>query len=263
MTDWGERLSGGNVGGAWRVEDTVRRGTGPWSPAVHALLEHLRGRLEGVPAFHGIDEHGREIVDFLPGQIVDVDTEELTNNQLVAVVDWTRRLHQATADFVHPGPWRNFPPPQPTLIGHGDIAPYNVCFDGDTLVGVFDWDMAGPTSVHYELGFIAWNCVPLFRSMPERWCAERLRLVAATYGQVTAMQVLAAVFDRTQASIDGIKHAAEAGDPGMRDLYCQDRRAGTDPTCPASARATTAVTGGVAVGSNNAQEPFGSPSSRH
>jgi len=112
---------------------------------VHALLEHLRGRLDGVPGFHGIDEHGREILDFLPGRIVHVDTEELTDRQLASVAAWTRRLHRATADFQHSGPWRNFPPPNPTLIGHGDIAPYNMCFDHDELVGVFDWDMAGPT----------------------------------------------------------------------------------------------------------------------
>ncbi len=31
--------------GAWRVGDTVRRTTGPWTPAVHDLLGHLRPRL--------------------------------------------------------------------------------------------------------------------------------------------------------------------------------------------------------------------------
>jgi Ser/Thr protein kinase RdoA (MazF antagonist) len=30
--------------------------------------------------------------------------------------------------------------PQASLIGHNDIAPYNVCFDGDEVAGVFDWD---------------------------------------------------------------------------------------------------------------------------
>ena len=45
------------------------------------------------------------------------------------------------ADFAHPGPWRYFPTPGATLIGHNDIAPYNACFDGDDLAGVFDWDL--------------------------------------------------------------------------------------------------------------------------
>lgn len=46
MTEFGERLDG-NVGGAWRVGETVRRATGPWTPAVHALLEYL-GRASPV-----------------------------------------------------------------------------------------------------------------------------------------------------------------------------------------------------------------------
>src|SRR4051794_15572276 len=37
----GTRLPGGNVGGAVRVGGTVRRPTGPWTPAVHRLLGHL------------------------------------------------------------------------------------------------------------------------------------------------------------------------------------------------------------------------------
>ena len=40
----GERLDGGNIGGAVRVGDTVRRAAGPWTPAVHALLTHLATR---------------------------------------------------------------------------------------------------------------------------------------------------------------------------------------------------------------------------
>ncbi|MVZ99295.1 hypothetical protein F8568_002610 [Actinomadura sp. LD22] len=35
------RLDGGDIGGAVRAGDTVRRATGPWTPAVHALLAHL------------------------------------------------------------------------------------------------------------------------------------------------------------------------------------------------------------------------------
>lgn len=218
MDDWGERLVGGNVGGAWRVGETVRRSTGPWSAAVHALLEHLHPRLDGVPRFLGFDEHGREILDFLPGKVLDVDTEELTDEQLSSVARWTRRLHRATADFDHPGPWRSVAQAGASIVGHGDLAPYNMCFQGDALVGVFDWDMAGPTSVEGELGFVAWNCIPLFRPMPDRWCVARLRLLAASYGHVTPERVLSAVFERVQASIDGIERGAAAGDEGIRSL---------------------------------------------
>jgi hypothetical protein len=42
-------LAGGNVGGAVRVGSSVRRVTGPWTPAVHALLAHLQGRVPHIP----------------------------------------------------------------------------------------------------------------------------------------------------------------------------------------------------------------------
>lgn len=218
---WGEPLAGGNVGRVWRVGDTVRRETGPWSPAVHRLLTHLAG-MSAVPTFHGIDEHGREVLDYLPGRIIDVDREVLTDAQLAATAAWARRLHQATSDFHGSGPWRFEGPPDADVIGHNDIAPYNMCFEGDTLVGVFDWDLAGPTTALLELGFLAWNCVPLYRCPrvedPDAWAAARLRLLAGAYAGVDAPQVLAATLVRVEHSISSMRAAATAGDTGMQRL---------------------------------------------
>jgi len=217
----GELLAGGNVGRVWRVGDTVRRETGPWSPAVHRLLLHLEGMPE-VPRFHGIDEHGREVLDYMPGRIVDVDREVLSDAQLIAAGVWARQLHQATSSFADPGPWRFEGPPGSDLTGHNDIAPYNICFHGDTLVGVFDWDLAGPTTALFELGFIAWNCVPLYRRPdiddPDAWAAARLRLLANAYGGIDASDVLAATVSRTEHTITGMQAAAAAGDIGMQRL---------------------------------------------
>ena len=134
------------------------------------------------------------------------------------MVRWTRAFHTAVAGFSHPGPWRFFPVTGPTLIGHNDIAPYNVCFDGDELVGVFDWDLAGPSTPLLELAFIAWNCVPLWRDTGPRTAARRLALIAGSYGTVGAREILHAVPPRIQAMLDGIPAAAAAGDEGMANL---------------------------------------------
>jgi len=208
----------GNVGGAVRIGDTVRRPTGPWTPAVHALLDHLAGRVPHVPRVLGFDEHGREVLSYLPGKVIDVHAEPLTAGQILAVVRWTRAFHRAVADFRHPGPWRYFPLPDPALIGHNDIAPYNSCFDGDELVGVFDWDMSGPTTPLFELAFIAWNCVPLWADIGPAAAAERLALVATGYGGFDPVQVLRAVPLRIGIMLDGIPVAAAAGDAGMANL---------------------------------------------
>jgi hypothetical protein len=66
VTDEGEeRLTGGHIGGAVRVGDTVRRPAGPWTPAVHALLGYLAPRLPLVPRVLGFDERGREVLSYL------------------------------------------------------------------------------------------------------------------------------------------------------------------------------------------------------
>jgi hypothetical protein len=213
-------LAGGNVGGAVRVGDTVRRPVGPWTPAVHALLEYLAPRLRAVPRVLGHDQRGREVLSYLPGHVVDVDTELLSTGQIVSMVRWTRDFHEVVANFAHPGPWRFFPVPGPVLVGHNDIAPYNACFDGDDLVGVFDWDFSGPSTPLLELAFIAWNCVPLWRDIGAAAAADRLRVIAATYGTggPDARRILHAVPPRIQLMLDGIPAAAAGGDQGMVNL---------------------------------------------
>jgi len=218
LTEEGDRLAGGNIGGAWRGGETVRRIPGPWTPAVHALLAHLGPRLAHVPTVLGFDERGREVLSYLPGRVVDVDSEMLTEAQLCSVVGWTRSFHEAAENFTHEGPWRFFEVNAPTLIGHNDIAPYNVCFDDEELAGVFDWDLAGPSTPLLELAFIAWNCVPLWRDISADIAAARLELIASTYGSVAARDILYAVEPRIQLMLDGIPIAAGAGDQGMVNL---------------------------------------------
>ena len=110
MDDRGEAeipLPGGNVGGTVRVGATVRRPTGPWTPAVHALLDHLNGAgLDSIPEVLGIDDRDREILTYLPGRAVDVDVEIVPDELLTAAVEWLRRFHQTVRDFRPAGPVR-------------------------------------------------------------------------------------------------------------------------------------------------------------
>lgn len=212
-------LPGGNVGGAVRVGDTVRRPTGPWTPAVHALLAHVSARgVPHVPAVRGFDERGREVLDYLPGRVIDIEAEPFGHAQLAALTSWAKRLHAATAGFVHPGPWRFAPDQGGTLICHNDIAPRNACFDGEDLVGVFDWDCAGPSTPLLELAFIAWSGLPLYRVNDPREDAARLRVIAGSYGGYDPVDVLLAVPVRIRSMVAAIHAGAAAGDPGMANL---------------------------------------------
>jgi 8-oxo-dGTP diphosphatase len=215
----GERLEGGNVGGAVRIGPTVRRPTGPWTPAVHRLLTHVRARgLRAVPEVRGVDARGREVLTYLPGRVVDVDREALSDAQLADVGRWARELHGAVAGFDAAGPWRFFGVGSPTVVAHNDLAPYNLCFEGDRLAGVFDWDLAGPSTPLLELAHLAWNAVPLFRPVPATDAARRLGVLADAYGGVAARAVLAAVPERVRLAVDGIRTAVAAGDEQMRNL---------------------------------------------
>jgi hypothetical protein len=70
-------LHGGttNAGRVTRVGETVRRPWRPTSPATHALLDHLeRLGFDGAPRFLGTDEHGREVLSYIPGEAAIVRT---------------------------------------------------------------------------------------------------------------------------------------------------------------------------------------------
>jgi hypothetical protein len=219
----GEVLPGGNLGGAVRVGDTVRRPTGPWTPAVHALLAHVRAKgLRGVPRVHGYDARGREVLDYLPGEIVDVDTELLDEHRLVDLGHWTRELHDAVADFEHPGPWRFPVPASWDRVLHNDLGPYNLAFEGDRLAGVFDWDVAGPGPIRFELAWIAWCAVPFFRPVPDDVAARRLQLLATSYDGPSAREILAAVPERITGMVDGLRAGIVAGDRTLDRLAARD-----------------------------------------
>src|SRR5438132_14123538 len=62
-----EQPLGGNVSGAVKVGDTVRRRAGPWTPAVYALLAHLRRvGFDAAPEPLGMDAQGRAVLKFIP-----------------------------------------------------------------------------------------------------------------------------------------------------------------------------------------------------
>jgi Ser/Thr protein kinase RdoA (MazF antagonist) len=103
--------------------------------------------------------------------------------------------------------------PDAEIVGHNDVAPYNVAFDGDRVVGVFDWDLAGPTTRLFELAHLAWTGVPLYREVPAADAARRLALLASAYGGVSARDVLHAVPVLKRVGVDGIRAWVAAGDP--------------------------------------------------
>lgn len=190
-----EPLSGGNMTDVVRVGDTVRRAAGPWTPAVHRLLDRLHERgIAWAPRAHGLDARGREILDHLPGTPLayPMPAWVWTDELLLDAAGKLRELHDATAGMSLPDAVWQLPAHEPPeVICHNDFAPYNfVCDDAHRIAGVIDWDTAAPGPRVWDLAYLAYRLCPL--TAPEnpdgrpgdsvREQSRRLALLLAAYG---------------------------------------------------------------------------------
>ena len=97
----GELLTGDGVTqGIVRIGDTVRRPLRPFSLTVQAYLAHLRDAgFTGAPLPFGVDEQGREVLSFVPGDVPrnPLPPETAGDEVLVALARLIRALHEASA----------------------------------------------------------------------------------------------------------------------------------------------------------------------
>ena len=72
MADVEEPLVGGrSTQGVVRIGDTVRRPAGPWTETVQAFLSYIRAHgFREAPEPRGLDERGREVLSFIPGDVL-------------------------------------------------------------------------------------------------------------------------------------------------------------------------------------------------
>ncbi len=172
-------LAGGDVSeGVVRVEDTVRRPRGPWSDSVAAYLRHLEQvGFQGAPRWLGVDERGRDVLDFVPGDVPGepvVEEWAITLPALTAVARLLRRLHDASATFVPPPdacwfgedirvdlPAELVAEPRPELVSHFDVTPQNVVFRDGVPVALIDFDLTRPGTRVRDVANAAMYWVPL------------------------------------------------------------------------------------------------------
>lgn len=143
-------LLGGRVtAGIVRVGDTVRRPISGDRTSVHALLRHLASvGFDGTPRFLGIDETGREILSFLPGE-VPTDLGHYDDTALQAAATLLRRFHDATSTFpavIASGA---------EVICHNDWGPPNAVFRDGVPVALIDFDTIRPGLRLWDLGYSA------------------------------------------------------------------------------------------------------------
>jgi hypothetical protein len=244
-------LSGGNTGVVVRVGDTVRRQAGHWTPAVHALLDHLESVGFGAaPRALGTDAQGREVATYLEGVVGTLGPDVLapafrTVGACRAIGAWLRAFHDAQAGF-EPDPalpWRvvaGRPLGEGEVVVHHDVGTYNTVLRPDGSFAVFDFDFAAPGQPVEDLAYTLWSWTPLWhdeaavvREMGGVPLSERLHKFAAVldgYAADAALraQVPAAVLRRMTEQSKTIEDLAAQGDPAfvrmLRDGHAERPR---------------------------------------
>src|ERR1700730_7601118 len=171
MSD-GELLIGDGVtAGIVRIGDTARRPLRPFSPTVQAYLAHLRDAgFTGAPLAFGVDEQGREMLSFVPGDVPrnPLPPETAGDDVLVALARLIRALHEASAGWVPPpdAVWGGTPAnvgriaERAELVSHRDYYPGNVVFRDGLPVALIDFDLAHPTTRLYDIADTLWCLGP-------------------------------------------------------------------------------------------------------
>ena len=155
----------------FRRGDVVARDAGAWTPTVHTLLRHLEQRSFLAPRVvgSGFDEDGRETLTYIEGETGWEGS--LSPEHAFVLGEMIRRLHDATATYTPPedAHWytwcgRSLGGPD-RVIGHCDLAPWNIICRDAQPVAFIDWDFAGPTDPNVDLAQACWHCAKLYDDM--------------------------------------------------------------------------------------------------
>lgn len=230
-----EVLAGGNLSPVVRVGNTVRRGAGPWTPAVHHLLNHLEAHdFDGAPRVLGFDEQGREMLSFIEGATDSSGDPSWVWSQpaLVEAGQLIRRYHDLCRSFQPPADahWQVMvgAPVEGEIICHNDLAPYNAIFQDGVPIAFLDWDLAAPGPALWDLAYAAWRFVPLYNDPTARgWPSElseratRLRLFCDAY-QLAAderRRLVKMIEGRITCAFGTLRAWGQAGKPGWSELW--------------------------------------------
>ena len=227
-----EPFIGGNLNDATRVGDTVRRRAGPWTPAVHALLRFLENAGFEAPRVRGMDDKGREILEYVEGDVHPGWPDPapdwvMDGDHLAAGAHLLRRYHDLVEGFEPPAGarWRLVAPTAHEIICHNDWAPWNALFRERRLAVMLDWDMAGPGTRLWDVANSAYCWVPLLSAsgkfaIVER--ATRLRRFCDAYGLSERSSLLDVMRQRTLFVGKFIAEQARLGDKGASKLAAWD-----------------------------------------
>jgi hypothetical protein len=165
----GEELTGGGSSGARLIDGVVYRLARPWTATVHKVLRFLEEeRFSGAPRLEGsgVSSDGFETLVYIEGH--DVPQTGLSEAAAFALGALLRSAHDTLRNFKPTGDevwmpwWGRSLPGDDWILGHCDVAPWNlICRDG-VPVALIDWDSCGPVARRWELAQAIWLNAQLF-----------------------------------------------------------------------------------------------------
>jgi len=199
-----EKSLDGTMNRVVKIGDTVRRQVRhQWlhhkgHPMVHSYLQFLEEKgMTGVPRFLGIDEQGREMLSYVPGETAEsglgFDPPCLHSDQAICdMARFMRKLHDISVDFLPialKSGWTNPQLPEGSYetICHGDAAIWNFALVDKRITGIFDFDQACPGMRAWDLTLTLFSavlvsCYDYEPSKHEADTRRRVRLFFDAYG---------------------------------------------------------------------------------
>lgn len=225
--------------GVVRIGDTVRRPHQPTSAVVKAYLEYLAAvRFQGAPRYLGRDDQGRDVLDFIPGDVAGDPVPDWAAQDIVlpSVARLVRRMHDASAGWApdidfgrrQPGrPQPRFPEGEPKLVSHRDVTPQNVVFRGGEARALVDFDLTGWTTRSVDLANTASHWIPMSAPVDRDPAyarvdvGHRLRLLLDSYGRdaVSGELLLDACELRFAGAYDSMRWAADNLGGGWQRMW--------------------------------------------
>lgn len=238
-----EEVFQGNINHIIRIENTVRRPVGYWSTSVHKLLKYIEKQdFEGAPKFLGIDDTGREILTFIPGEVPGDNYPELktymwSDETLVGLARLLRKYHDSTQglkldtserwQLSYPDASKN------EVICHNDAALYNVVFQNQKPVALIDFDMAGPGPRMWDIAYCLYTSVPLASFSPNYSSGaivtyqsslhadkrhRRINMFLEAYGDLECKDLKKWCIDRLISVCETLRSEAAKGNPAFQKM---------------------------------------------
>ena len=197
MTEPEEILTGGNVADdVRRLGTTVRKPATKSTRAVHSFLKYLiHAGYTGCPQAFGVDDKGRQILEYIPGEVVhkagrNIPTDFYRVGRLI------RAFHDAAASF-QPAVDASWDPLTRSdgeeIICHNDLAPWNLIMGTERWVFI-DWDNAAPGTRLWDLAWSAISFPPIVPGCELSHAAIAVRalckgysLEPSNYGRLVAL----------------------------------------------------------------------------